>query len=325
MIHLLTSSRAKTARSCARRHDYEYHLGYRPVAATEELDFGNLVHEMLAAWWSHAVPGVDVETRLQAALTVLDQAKLDPFVRIRARVMVTGYHARWSDERLWLVAVEIAASTPLRNPDTGAASKLWTLGGKLDVIVRDDAGDVWIIEHKTSSEDVSPGGAYHRRLRMDAQVSIYFDLATALGHEVRGCIYDVLAKPAQRPLKATPIESRKYTAKGALYANQRADDETPEAYCERLVAAVTEAPAEFYQRVEVPRLEAELDESRRDIWQQAQRIREDERLSRAPRNPEACMAYGRVCPFFDVCTGVTTLNDERLFKKLDDVHPELAS
>lgn len=160
---------------------------------------------------------------------------------------------------------------------------------------------------------------------MDSQVSIYFDGAKLLGHDVRGCIYDVLAKPAQRPLKATPVEARKYKANGELYANQRAEDETPEAYCARIVDTVTSKPEEFFVRIEVPRLDSELDDARRDLWQQAQRIREDERLGRAPRNVDACNLYGRVCPFFDCCSGAASLDDERLFRRVSSVHPELAT
>ena len=325
MTALITNSRAKLARLCARRHDLQYRQGYRPTGEAEELAFGSLIHEALAAWWRLATPGGDIDARLTAAQAVLDAATLDPFVAMKARVMVTGYHARWCSEPLHVVAVEVEFAGPLRNPDTGAASQVWRLGGKLDVVARDAAGDLWLVEHKTSNEDLTPGGTYHRRLRMDSQVSIYFDGAEVLGHKVHGCIYDVLAKPAQRPLKATPAESRKYKADGKLYANQRDVDEVPEAYCARLVEAVTAKPDEFFARIEVPRLEQELDDARRDLWQQAQRIREDERLGRAPRNPEACNAYGRVCPFFDVCTGAASLDDTRLFTQSENVHPELAA
>lgn len=326
MTSLLTNSRAKVARSCARKHHFEYELGFRAVAATEDLDFGNLIHELLAAWWLRAIFGVDVEERLTAAMALLEtKKKLDLFVRMRALTMLNGYHARWCNEPFYALSVEQTFEGPLINPDTGAESKLWRLAGKLDVVVIDADGKKWLIEHKTSNEDLSPGGFYWRRLRMDPQVSIYFDGAKLLGHDVAGCIYDVLGKHTLRPKLATPVESRKFTAKGALYANQRDTDETPEEYCARLVEATTAKPEDFYVRIEVPRLESELDDARRDLWQQAQRIREDERLKRAPRNPDACSLYGKTCPFFDVCSGAASLDDQRLFNRSAEVHPELAT
>lgn len=324
-MNLLTNSRAKLARQCARKHDLQYRQGWRPVDEAEELAYGTLIHLLLKVWWLLARPGLDVENRLTSALAALDSfADLDPYVAIRARVMLVGYHARWCTERLYAVAVEAPFEGPLINPDTGAPSKLWHVAGKIDVIAVDENGDLWLIEHKTTNEDATPGSTYHRRLRMDSQVSTYFDGARLLGHDVRGCIYDVLVKPGQKPLKATPEDKRKYTAKGVLYAAQRDRDETPVEYCARLVDAMTAAPSEYFARIDVPRLESEIDDARRDVWQLAQRIREDERLGRAPRNPDACNAYGRVCPFFDCCTGVASLNDPSRFVKSADVHPELA-
>lgn len=324
MTALITASRAKCARLCARKHHLEYVQGYRPVETSEDLAFGTIVHEALAAWWCHAVPGIDVEQRLVAAQAALEATDLDPYVKVRALTMITGYHARWKDEPYTAVAVEQGFSGPLINPDTGAKSMVWQLAGKVDVIVADAEGRKWLMEHKTSSEDLTPGGTYWRRLRMDTQVSVYFDGAALLGHEVVGCIYDVLAKHKQRPLKATPEDARKFTKDGRLYANQRASDETPEEYCARLVEAVTAAPSDFYSRIEVPRTDAELADARRDLWQQAQRLREDERLGRAPRNPDACMAYGRECAFLDVCAGMGSLDDPSKFRRLTMVHPELA-
>lgn len=325
MSALITASRAKCARLCARKHHLEYVLGYRPLESSEDLAFGSLVHEALAAWWCHAVPGIDVEQRLVAALAELEKAdKLEPAVKVRAVVMVLGYHARWKGEPYTAVAVEQTFQGPLINPDTSAESRNWRLSGKVDVIVADAEGRRWLMEHKTSSEDLSPGSSYHRRLRMDTQVSVYFDGAALLGHDVVGCIYDVLAKHRTRPAKATPEDKRKFTKEGKLYAGQRAVDETPEEYQARLLEVVAEKPEEFYVRVEVPRLDTELADARRDLWQQAQRLREDERLGRSPRNPDACMAYGRECSFLDVCSGMASLDDTTRFQRLTMVHPELA-
>lgn len=327
-LNLMTHSRAKTSRSCARKHQIEYLLLYRPVGNAEELDFGTIVHACLAVWWALAVPGIPVIDRLNAAITRLDAVpKLDGFVRARIEVMLVGYHARWVNEPLYVVAVEQEFRSPLVNPVSGVASKLWELGGKLDVVVFNfETQTKWLMEHKTSGEDLSPGSTYHRRLRMDPQVSIYFDGAAALGHEIVGCIYDVLAKPKLKPLQATPLEARKFTKKtGELYSGQRLEDETVTEFSNRLVLSYQEDPTRFFARIEVPRLEAELNDARSDLWQQAQRMRDDERLGRHPRNPDACTMYGRVCSYFDVCTGAGSLDDQRLYRRATSAHEELAT
>lgn len=319
---LLTTSRLKTARSCQREHHYRYGLGYRPVDTDGVLRFGTLVHAGLEQWWLNRW---DNARRLECALAALD-GETDPYERMRAEVMLRGYEARWSEDRYDPIAVEAEFRGPVVNPATGKPSVTWQLAGKLDVLARHiDTGAVVVIEHKTSSEDVSTGSDYWKRLRLDSQVSIYFDGAAALGYQVDACIYDVLAKPGIRPLKATPVEKRQ-TVKGTgrLYANQRENDETPEEYGVRLATLIAENPEKYLTRGEVVRLDDERKEAAADVWDLGRQIRDAELAGRYPRNPDACVRYGRTCRFFGVCTHEQSLDDPTRFERLDSPHTELS-
>lgn len=323
---LLTASRLKAARACQRKHRLLYGLGIRPVKEAETLRFGTLVHKGLEAWWKSAQAGVIGDEQLAATLAAL-QGEADPFDLVRAEELLRGYHYRWLDSlaHYEVIAVEVQFQTRLVNPQTGYPSQTWDLGGKIDAIVRDRRdGLVRVIEHKTSSEDIAAGSDYWVRLRMDGQVSIYFEGARALGHDVAGCIYDVIKKPGIRPLEATPVESRKYTKAGALYANQRAEDETPEEFRARLVVAIADAPDAYFARGDVVRLDEEMSEALWDIWQLAQQLHAAEAAERFPRNPDACQLYGRPCPFRDVCSGLASIDDTTRFRRSESVHPELA-
>lgn len=319
MSGLITASRLKTARSCAREHHYRYNLCIRPRETTHALSFGTAMHKALEVWWS-----ARTEERLGVALDTVDSLALEPFDRAAVRALMIGYEARWGDAGLMAIAVEAEFVGPLVNPATGHESRTWRKAGKIDVIARDEAGETVTIEHKTSAEDISPGSPYWRRLVMDAQVSLYFDGAALLGHDVSRCIYDVIGKPDIRPLKATPEESRKYTKTGTLHAKQRATDETPDEYEARLLARIEERPGDYYQRGDVVRLDADLQDARADVWSVARQIRENEVLNRHPRNPDACVRYGSACPYFDVCSRAASLQDSR-FVQLDSPHPELSS
>jgi hypothetical protein len=248
----------------------------------------------------------------------------DPFELARAEAMLRGYDARWGDEQYETLAVEAEFFTSLVNPETGAASRTWRLGGKIDAIVRDAAGRVLIVEHKTAAAEIGPGSEYWKRLRLDGQVSIYYEGARSLGFDVEGCLYDVLSKPALRPYKATPPESRKYTKDGRLYATQRDRDETPEEYRARLIEAVASDPMGYYQRGEVVRLESEMADALHDVWQLAKQIRESELAKRYPRNPDACVRWGRTCEFFGLCTGEASPDDPGSFRRVENPHGELA-
>lgn len=326
-MQLLTNSRLRAFRRCARLHHYSYDLGIRAVVAHENLSFGTLVHAALEAWWLASAESP--EDRLNAALLPLEKEP-DAFTRARARVMIYGYHERWIDETQWeTVAVEREFQVPLVNPETGAESRTFILAGKMDLILRDrNTGEILVGEHKTSAEDVSPGSDYWARLRMDSQVSIYV-AAAAVSDDVSGCLYDVLGKPGQKPLQATPEADRKYTKPTKaepvprLYANQRDADETVEEYESRMLDHVASHPERYYARALVVRLESELQAAASDTWHAARMIREAQLADRHPRNPDACHMRGSTCIFFGVCTGVETLEDAR-FTRVENVHAELS-
>jgi hypothetical protein len=316
-LPLLTASRLKDARACQRRHKHRYLDGYAPIEDVQPLRFGSLMHEALAAWWT-----ADAGDRLTPALAAIpDDA--EPFDAAMARALILGYDTRWAGQTLTTLAVEQEFRCPLINPATSAASRTWELAGKLDAVAQDTEGRVILVEHKTTASDITPGGEYWRRLRLDGQVSIYFEGARASGYDVQVCLYDVLRKPGLRPLKATPPDARKYTKDGYLYKTQRDADETAEQYFDRLCEAIAENPAAYYQRGDVVRLDAEMAEAMFDVWQIGRQIRESDLAQRWPRNPDACSNYGRTCAFFDVCCNQASLDDTTIFRKLTDPHSEL--
>jgi hypothetical protein len=53
-------------------------------------------------------------------------------------------------------------------------------------------------------------------------------------------------------------------------------------------------------------------------------MREAQPFGRFPRNPDACMKWGRACDFFDACCGEASIDDPTRFRRSDHVSPELA-
>ena len=176
-----------------------------------------------------------------------------------------------------------------------------------------------VVEHKTTSSDITPGSTYWRKLTLDTQVSQY--LGSTEG--VEGMLYDVIRKPGIKPFKATPEADRKYTKAGTLYAAQRERDETPEEYAVRLRADISEGPNKYYARGIIVRLPSERIEAARDTWLVAGSIRESMRLDAWPRNPGSCDAYGRTCDYWAVCAGETTIDDATRFRTAETPHEEL--
>lgn len=126
-LPLVTTSSMKTFRSCPRKYYYRYELGYRTLITSDNLRFGTLFHKGLEVWWT--------TLDLEKAFEVMRAAEADPFERVKAVELLRGYDARWRNEPLNVLAVEAEFVAPVVNPETGALSKTWQLGGKLDAIV----------------------------------------------------------------------------------------------------------------------------------------------------------------------------------------------
>lgn len=363
MADLLTASRKACFHACPRKHELRYELGIRRIRDDAEAPrFGNLLHAGAEAWLFAFRDG-QPEEACNRALDAIDaewesHAESDLYERERAFVLMQAYDLRWGDaqRRMRVLEVEREFARPLRNPDSGWPSRKWMQAGKVDAVVELPNGDRYLMEHKTTTEDITPGSNYFTRLRLDSQVSIYHDGAEAMGHEVRGCIYDVLVRPTQKPLLATPEASRRYTkgkqckaCKGEgttmkvsgeypcadceglgwkeaprLDKRQREHDETVEAYGNRLVGAIGSNPEAWFQRIDVVRFPDELTDSRRDCWNTAALINACRKLGYWPRNDRACTQYHKLCEYFPACSGAASLDDPSLFERVELIHSELS-
>lgn len=300
--------------ACQVRHWFSYGLRRKPRTTSEPLTFGVLWHEGLAAWWT---PGLSPAERFEAGAAAMDKDGVNPFTLVVLTELLLGYTARWEDSPYVAVAIEREFTMPLVNPDTGETHPTIGLLGILDKVVFD--GRHHVMEHKTTQSDIDIGSSYWDRVRtLDAQVSMYLDGGRALGFDVNDVIYDVVRKPTLKPYKATPEEDRKYTKPTKkdpvprLYASQRLEDETPEAYALRIRADILENPAKYFARGTIVRLESDELRHRRDTWHTVRQMREAELAGWRVHNRFACSDFGG-CDFREVCEGRASIDDDTYF------------
>lgn len=337
-LQVLTNSSISCFRRCPREYFFAYVLRRRPRRAADALRFGTFFHIGLNRWWNSQREGLSGEARLLEALSAMRRRaeekpeETDEWDLVKAECLMVGYHVRWIGEPYETIGVEVAFEVPLVDPTTGKPSDVYRIGGKRDLVVRDMKRGVLLQgEHKTTSSDIGVGADYWRRVSaMDPQIGIYTLAGKAEGHDYEHTLYDVIRKVDLRPHKATPEESRKYTKPTKadpvprLYKNQRETDESVDEYRERVGAHIAENPERYFSRAPVVRLERDDHEHAVDTWQTALAIHEAETHGRFPRNPGSCARFGRLCSFFDVCSGCASIDDETLFRTASEAHEELA-
>ena len=249
--------------------------------------------------------------------------------------LAVAYDWYWGDA-LEMVAAEVEFQTDLDGIP---------LRGKIDGVVRMTDGRVGIIEHKTTSADLS--GDYWQRLRLDTQVGIYSLACRGLDLFPSGApdfiVYDVVRKPTIRPKAIPKAEmSRLFEAaesKGVITyeghdVGMTAEEvealdgrESPQLYGLRLLADITEQPEKYFGRREVHRTTDDYDHLLNDIAAQVEILRalEGRPTSAYPRNPDACNRYS-TCDFWSLCSANQQPNGHDLpdgYRRRDTAHAEL--
>ena len=323
----LTHSRLACFRACPRKHYLRYEVGLRREETSQPLRVGSGFHAALDA----QSKGLDVET-------VIDAEMEDPYEKALVAAMFLTHHEQWQGQDLEVVASELPFDLPIVNPETGAPTPIWRKQGVIDRIVKLPDGRLALMENKTTTRDFGPGEDYWVRLHLDPQLSIYVIAAREMGYEVETVLYDVMRRPLHRPKLATPLEKRKFKKRTKaqvedelpeddltlLYANQRLEDEAPEDFAARLGETIREDPHRYFARIEIARLEQDLEDCRHEMWQQQKAVREAQKMERWYRNPGACFEPFR-CDYLDVCQNrdLETWTPDG-FARVEDRHPELS-
>mgnify|MGYP000740096063 CR=1 FL=1 len=334
-----------SARLCLRQHYYRYELGLRSKREVAALRLGRAIHQGLEQW-SRGVPGEKVLRDIAWEYDKTPPWTDPPGWAVEEQTVLSllaGYYWRYQDDPLEYVEVEKAWSMPLVNPETGRASRTYELAGKRDGLVKAPDGRLFVLERKTTGDDIGPESDYWLRLRCDPQISLYILSARHDGHDVAGVIYDVVRKPSIRPRQVPVLDEGGLKVVVSEETGQRAlnrdgsprqsagpgmklvtREEKPADYGVRLLADIEERPDFYFQRREVPRLEDDLQEFRLECWQQARLLADCRRWGRWFRN------VGRntcsFCEYASLCLQSITVEPGAPpagYEFVANVHPEL--
>lgn len=345
-MQLITNSRAETFKTCRKRHQYAYEFAIRPVMDGKALRMGTVWHasqEQLSNT-GEVSAGVDA---IRAAYRNCPET-IEPYDwRIEEETLIRllcGYAWRWSEDVLTHVAVEESFELPLTNPETGAASRIFNLAGKIDGIIQLEDGRGAVLERKLLGDNIGPDSDLWHRLRFDSQISLYVIAARELRHDVATVLYDVCRKPTIKPKEVPYLDKegrkivldrngiRQFRKNGEPIISSNTEKGwilqthmmTVEEWGEALNGDIASRPDYYYTRTEVPRLDNELDECRAELWDLQQTLRDAQRGNRWYRtcNRNTCP----FCPYAGPCLSGFDPRSDPLpegFEFVTNIHPEL--
>jgi hypothetical protein len=282
-----------------------------------------------------APPATVADSGLTRALATIDERCSDPLMRAKLRGLMRGYDARYQKQDISVLEIEQTITSDLFNPGTGAKSRSFIMAGKKDVLL-EEAGKLWLMDHKTCSEDIAdPDASYWRQLVIEGQHQHYALLEHLNGRRIEGAIWDVTRKPSISPRQITKADQAAMSATKLYFGARVSTEDVQEVretgrenyslYEARIVFDATQTRPEWYfQRYRVARLDNELLEYAGELWGHTQELLIARRENRWPRNSGACMNYGHPCKFLGICSGHDT-PDSANWQRKPWVHLELPS
>lgn len=229
-------SRIKLYKACKRAWELRYKEHLFPVEPAEALETGKSYHAFLEALENGEDPCFDYSKA--AAMAAAYQKHILPKFKVSA--------------------AEVELEKKLGNH---------ILHGIVDGLSEDG----FIVEHKTTSRDISEGGEYEYQLLWDEQVLAYMSLT-----DRRRVYYTVCKKPTIRLKK----------------------DESEEEFYNRMVAWYDEDTESKIRVFEVERTDDEVAQFEQDFITICDDI---ENTTNFYRNTCHCSAYGRRCEYSAVC------------------------
>jgi hypothetical protein len=261
-----------------------------PIERDDTMYVGQLVHRWLQGYYSGTV----------AYIQVVDKASA------LAAAITTAYAVYWPNQEGWAWAkhqTERVFQDELRNPETGAASKTFVFGGKVDMLVFDKGW--WLVEHKTTSA-IDQG--YIERLWCDSQIQIYTKYVPAEFQPLQGVIYNILRRPMLRPYEIS---------------SKRSEPETMEAYSERCQQDLLEKPGSFH-RQELIFTPGQLEELEEELWDLSQEVLRA-RKGHWYDNKDNCWKFNKPCPYWRYCVSGRSQVVKESFYRHEPANQELSA
>lgn len=329
----LSPSLIRAYLECPRLAYWRYHPEHGRWRLTKEAQpermwMGSAIDKCLEILYWHEDPNSsEAWDAMEEALIGTLESK---YTQAALRALIRGYLTYWDDafpadqrpvahdtDGQPMVQVEFNwALTDEDGEDTGVNEK-----GFLDRIEADPrtVNGLTIVETKTLGEPLRDNSPLIWSHKHNPQVWTYLRAARRAGLNAVSATLELIRRPDLKVQRATPVEDRQYRkGKNAeekawaaadpqdprlLFKTNRLEDETPQAYGERLRVRIEEDPTVWFKRVELYPTHVHLDELH--TWQltvlEHIQLSFDGDRNRAAQNWHACHKMG-TCDMWPVCS-----------------------
>jgi len=269
---ILTASEITAWKTCRKRWWFNYDQCLQPLVPAKPLSYGSAVHEILAAYYSRKpLPHFSLE----------GWGEEEKFTVKEINCLIDAYIKRDPFRKKFQpVAIEEEFILKVPSPK-GYRSKRFQLAGKIDLLLKDKWGNLWLVDHKTSKKALDP-----RWLELADQMAYYLWAKTELGSSPIGIEYNLIRKPSIRPHK----------------------NDTPEIYSERLAKDIESRPEFYFQQQGVVKTAKDIEEIGLELWQLVHEVGRGSIY----RSPGACQILS--CPYSDLCVKDTKITRSAGFK-----------
>lgn len=314
-LKAISWSEIKTFERCPKQWQYKYDERLVPKKKERALYLGNWIHSALESfyiggdWRDGHLPYLKDWNKLfkeeQEALRKRGKGMSPPFPEVVERIMKSYVWYR-RDEGWEVVGTEIPfeVETPLI-----IKGKVQNLQGIIDLVVDDEDGRRWVVDHKTAS-NIPEQDAYHAT---DPQLMLYpWAAKQAWGWDIAGVIYNyVQSRPPSIPqlTKAGRVSKRKVRTDYptlARFIKQNGLD--PAEFSNQLRTLRKASP--FLERYRLPREARVTKEVLKDVLTVAKRIRTPGHRYRVITRDCA-----KFCPYHVICRAELGGFDTSLIRK----------
>ena len=295
-LKAISWSELKTYQRCPKQHEYKYVDRLVPVKKSRPLFLGSWVHSALESYYTGGDWKIGHQPYLELYNQLFEEERTELDKRGKLPDIVTrilqSYMFYYKDDGWKVHAIEqhFEVETPLK-----INGKVQTFQGIIDLVVEDEEGRRWVVDHKTAGTIPEPT-AFHA---MDPQLMLYpWAAKEAWGWDIAGIIYNYVKSKAPSIPKLNKdgsLSKRKVaTDYPTLYRFFRQNGYDPNEFADILRPLRRRSP--FLRRYRLPREGHVTKEILLDSLATAKRIRTPHRRVRTITRDCSTM-----CSYHDLC------------------------